>query len=296
MRFFQKQDPHEAERQKRSQEQLARGGLTLDAEHRLRELNGKPGFFTSNLSVSEFVLARKDGVRPLGQVMGSSVFHVGWQWNPAWQSMELATLTHAQSTVRLLALSRLQQEAKLLGAHGVVGVRLERRRYDWGSDLLEFTARGTAVSLEDEPVPKHPFVCALSGQDYFALCRAGFRPVGFAFGTCVWYHISSQTDQWISGGGRFGLGAPMNVELSSYTQAIYTARHFAQSRLAEDAARVRADGIIGVTLDNKIETREVEVNSDKKRQDLLVEFTVYGTSVVQSAAAVASIDYALSLA
>lgn len=248
MRFFSKQGPHDSGRQTRSQEQLARGGLTLDAENRLRELAGRPDFFTSNLSVNEFVLACKDGVRPLGQVMGSSMFHVGWQWNPAWQSMELVTLTHAQSHVRLLALSRLQQEARLLGAHGVVGVRLERRRYDWGSDLMEFTARGTAVSLDGEPVPERPFVCALSGQEYFLLRRAGYRPVGFAFGACVWYHVASYLTQSVTTGGFLG-GAMQNLELTDYTQAVYTARHFAQSRLTEEAARVGADGVVGVTLE-----------------------------------------------
>ena len=91
-----------------------------------------------------------------------------------------------------------------MGAHGVIGVRLERRAYEWGANLLEFAARGTAVSLPDQPVPEHPFVCALSGQDFYALRRGGFAPVGFAFGTCTYYHVASYTTQWANQGGFFG--------------------------------------------------------------------------------------------
>ena len=56
---------------------------------------------------------RRNGVRPLGQVMGSTVYHVGWQFQPTYQSTELVTMSHAQRQARHLALGRLQQEAKL---------------------------------------------------------------------------------------------------------------------------------------------------------------------------------------
>lgn len=289
------QDKARQERRERSQAQLERGGLTLDAEERLRSLAGRTELFTSNLSVNEFVLAASDGIRPLGQVMGSTVYHVGWQFQPVYQSMELVTLSHAQHHARSLALSRLQQEAKLLGAHGVIGVRLKRRSYEWGRNLIEWAVRGTAVSLDDEPVPPLPFVCALSAQEYWTLRQAGVTPVGFAFGTCVFYHVASYATQWATQPGLLGGGYAGNIELTDYTQAVYTARHAATNRLAEDAHRENADGIIGVTIEPDIRTFEVELQNDQKRRDLIVQFTVLGTSVVTRGADVPQIDYALPL-
>ena len=298
MPLFGRQSPEDKarqERRERSQAQLERGGLTLDAEERLRALAGRPQFFTSNLSVNEFVLAASDGVRPLGQVMGSTVYHVGWQYQPVWQSMELVTLSHAQHQARSLALSRLQQEAKLLGAHGVIGVRLERQSYEWGQNLIEWTVRGTAVSLDGEPVPSLPFVCALSAQEYWTLRQAGVTPVGFAFGTCVYYHVASYTTQWATQGGLLGGGYAGNIELTDYTQAVYVARHAAMSRLTDDARRENADGVVGVTIEPDIRTFEVELQNDQKRRDLIVQFTALGTSVVSRGADIPRIDYALPL-
>ncbi len=280
MRLFSIPDPNEArlqERQQKSQEQMARGGLPLDAEWRLRQLNapGRKALFTSSLSVNEFVLGAAHAMRPLGQVMGASIYHIGWQRQPIYTSAEMTALTYAQTHARTLALGRLQQEAALLGAHGVVGVRLTRRPAAWGERLLEFTAQGTAVALGNQAPPAKPFLSALSGQDYFALRQVGTVPVGFAFGTCVYYHVASYTTQWATQGGMW-VG---NTELTDYTQAVYTARHLAMHRLSEEAAREGAHGVVGVTIEHEIETYEVKVN-DQERRDLIVQFTALGTAVV----------------
>ena len=48
-------------------------------------------------------------------------------------------------TARELAMTRMEEEADQLGADGIVGVRLDVGRYEWGRDLAEFIAIGTAV-------------------------------------------------------------------------------------------------------------------------------------------------------
>ena len=106
---------------------LESGGLPLRAQQRLAEIAGG-AFFTSDLSVSEFALLHSLGLRPLGQVMGSSIYHVGWQqspgmwggWQPGGVSQELTVLSEAWNAARERAFGRLQQEAKALGAHTVV--------------------------------------------------------------------------------------------------------------------------------------------------------------------------------
>lgn len=299
MPLFGRRTPEDAarqERQERSRLQLEGGGLTLDAEQRLGQLNADQRLFTSNLSVNEFVLAQSRGFRPLGQVMGSTVYHVGWQFNPVYSSTELVTLSHAQQQARYLALGRLQQEAALLGAHGVIGVRLERQSTEWGDNLIEWTARGTAVAIDGETVPAHPFVCALSGQEFWTLRQAGYHPVGFAFGTCVYYHVASYSTQWATQSGLFG-GYTGNMELTDYTQAVYTTRHLAMGRLHADAARVQADGVVGVTVEPDIRTHEVELQNDQRRRDLIVTFTVLGTAIVEThqEGPTVAIDYVTTL-
>src|SRR2546423_1402597 len=131
------ESPEAKQRREDSEQSLQMGGLPLNAIDRLREQasrQGTPGhIFTSDLSVNELALVRQAGYEPLVQVMGSSVYHVGWQYMPTgyWSnwggaSSEMTVLTQAFYNARHLALGRLQQEAALLGATGVVGVRLHR--------------------------------------------------------------------------------------------------------------------------------------------------------------------------
>lgn len=293
MPLFGKRNTDVDEHARQDQERLAQGRLPLGAELRLTELRKNGKFFTSSLSINEFALSISEGIRPLGQVMGSTIYHIGWQYTPMYSSAELVTLSHAQYHARLLAISRLQQEARVLGAHGVIGVRLERQAYSWGENLLEFAARGTAIALPGQPVPEHPFVCALSGQEFYALRRGGFVPVGFAFGTCTYYQVASYSTQWANQGGFFG-GGMMNQELTDYTQAVYIARHAAMSRLGDEATRVSAEGVVGVTIEDNIRSHEVEINNQQRR-DLLVEFTALGTAIVASGSDTLAIDYALPL-
>ncbi|MFI1286517.1 hypothetical protein ACH4U5_38180 [Streptomyces sp. NPDC020858] len=59
--------------------QPAAEGIPEEAMRRLAQLQpGEKGsFFTSDLTVNEFLLVREAGFRPLGLVLGSSVYHVG---------------------------------------------------------------------------------------------------------------------------------------------------------------------------------------------------------------------------
>jgi uncharacterized protein YbjQ (UPF0145 family) len=287
--------PKDDARQRIDEERLAVGGLPLDAEKRLVDMRDRGNFFTSNLSVNELLLTRRGDLRPLGQVMGSSIYHVGWQWTPLYQSDELETVNLAYVTARLVALSRLQKEAALLGAHGVTGVRVERSLNRWGDDLLEFSVRGTAVAIDGEPAGRAPFVSDLSGQDYWLLREAGYRPVGFAFGSSMWYQLGTFASQWAMGNVAFGLGATFNMEITDYTYALYTARHLAMSRMYADAEQVGAEGIIGVAVTKSIETRDVEPQKDQHRTDLLVQFTSVGTAVVAEEDKRPPVDYSVLL-
>jgi uncharacterized protein YbjQ (UPF0145 family) len=224
--------------------------------------------------------------------MGSSIYHVGWQNMPtaywsSWggMSQEMTVLTEAFYHARHLAIGRLQQEAALLGATGVVGVRLERKEYEWGAGMLEFAAIGTAIR-ETGQAPDAapggaksaaPFVSDLSGEEFWMLRQSGFRPVGFVVGNCSYYCVPNWSTQSATTGGIFG-GGWVNQELGDYTQSLYTARSLAMERMEREAAALGAVGVVGADIEVEAEPRETEVNN-RTRIDMLYHFTAIGTAI-----------------
>jgi Putative heavy-metal-binding len=49
--------------------------------------------------------------------------------------------------VGFFAMTRMEEEAGQLGADGILGVRLDIGRYEWGLNMTEFIVIGTAVKL-----------------------------------------------------------------------------------------------------------------------------------------------------
>src|SRR6195952_3988228 len=218
-------------------------GVPEDALKRLAEM--RPGqatsLFTSDLSVNEFLLVREAGFRPLGLVLGSSIYHVGIQFGRWSKNQELESLSQAMYHARELAMTRMEAEADALGADGIVGVRLDIEFKEFGSDLAEFIAIGTAVKGDAEPATggtwrnKHnqPFTSDLSGQDFWTLIQAGYAPLGMTMGTCV-YHIAHQKFWQVVG------NVGQNVEIPQYTEALYDARELAMSRMQAEAEQLGA--------------------------------------------------------
>src|SRR5690348_10473874 len=202
---------------------------------RSRLAQNKRGLFTSDLTVSEFLLVKEAGFDPLGLVVGSSIFHIGFQQSRWSQSQEMTVLSEAMYTARELAMTRMEEEADQLGADGIVGVRLDVGRYEWGENMAEFIAIGTAIRHRGGELHRapngRPFTSDLSGQDFWTLLRSGHRPVGMVMGSCV-YHVAHQ------GLRGFFSKIGQNVEMENYTQALYDARELAMERMQAEAQQV----------------------------------------------------------
>ena len=293
MNFFgsgAKPDPEKQAREEASRVSISLGGLPLNAVDRLteqakRNASGRP-FFTSDLSPQELLLTRECGFEPLGHVMGSCVFQVGWQYLPqsSWlyASGELAVMSAAQTDSRNLAFNRLRQEAKLLGADGVVGVQLTRKNSEGASGLVEYIAFGTAVRrLNSPPLAPgvEPFVSNLSGQSHWKLRQMGMAPVGFVFGTCAWYQYPDWRSQNL-------MLSWSNGELASLSQGMYTAREIAMSRLEQEAHLLRARGVVGVTYESHFEVLSAQVQGSSQNQGgFVMHCTVFGTAISPDPAA-----------
>src|SRR5690242_1572011 len=225
-------------------------GLPSAARTRLSEMRGsagKRGLFTSDLSVNEFLLVREAGFDPLGLVLGSSIYHIGFQFTSFFQSQEIQVLTQAMYHARELAMTRMEEEADILGADGIVGVRLVFKQYAMDEGVLEFQAVGTAIRHREKAgsmrtKDNRPFTSDLSGQDLWKLVRGGYRPVSLAMGACV-YHIAHMSFmQALKQVGR-------NQEMTIYTEATYAARELALERMQAEAAQRGGVGVVGARVE-----------------------------------------------
>ena len=237
--------------------------LPQHARERLTEMR-EHHFFTSDLTVSEFLLVKEAGFEPLGLVMGSSIFNIGLQEIRAHVNEELTTMTQALYSARELAMGRMEEEAHELGADGIVAVRLTLNVHAWGANVIEFMAIGTAVKAYQQGFrgpENRPFTSDLSGQDFWTLLNAGYRPLGFVMGNCV-YNV---------GQGQMSNRQPVDSrELTGPTQALYDARALAMERMQVEAEALGARGIVGVAIDENNHTWGPTV----------LEFSAVGTAVV----------------
>jgi uncharacterized protein YbjQ (UPF0145 family) len=246
-------------------------GIPESGRERIQRMkkDAERGFFTSDLSVNEFLLVKESGFEPVGLVLGSSIYHIGFQqasWN---QNQEMGVLTQAMYHARELAMTRMEEEADQLGADGIVGVRLDIGRYEWGADLAEFIAVGTAVKHRGGELHRapngRPFTSDMSGQDFATLLRAGYRPAGLVMGNCV-YHVARQ-----------GMLASLkqvgrNVEMPNFTQALYEARELAMERMQTEADELQSEGIVGARI----------IERSHGWGSHVIEFFAIGTAVVST--------------
>jgi uncharacterized protein YbjQ (UPF0145 family) len=307
-----------AAEQQESLERIERGGITVAAERRLSELREKGGLFTSDLSVNGWALAHQLGLRPLSQVMGSSIYQMGYQgaaWSQGeWGGMgqtymiELDTFSRALNEVRSRALGRMAEEAMHVGADAVVEVdtRAGESSLETGSVSLEHTVFGTAVKREAGASSagtrrseggKHgsrkresgrhgggrPVLTELSVADFSKLVRGGFEPLGIVAWSSVFF-ASYNYGPGMSGGRMLSVGGMQNFELREFTQTFYNARESVMGELNAQASTIGASGIVGVRIDHRAVPHTLGGGmGGRERSGLMVTFNAIGTAIRQTA-------------
>jgi uncharacterized protein YbjQ (UPF0145 family) len=274
-----------AQRATESLQRIEQGRVPLNAAERLSGYakGATPTAFSSDLTVNEWSALARLGVTPITQVMGSSIYQVGWQQTYYNVPTEVRVLSDAYNECRRLALNRLQEEAQLCGADAVVGVRIEQGSHDWAPGALEFIAVGTAVRLPQamRSSSAEALLSDLSGQEFVQLCEAGLRPVGIAAHTSVHYVPATWQTRMAQGtvGGMLGGmgGGWANQELADFTQGVYEAREKAMSFVSAQARQLGGDGLIGVRVGQSARTHEAA--SARAANNLEVTFHVIGTVI-----------------
>jgi uncharacterized protein YbjQ (UPF0145 family) len=241
----------------------------------------RPARAASDLSVTEFLTLSRVGFLPHGLVIGSCIYDAGF--SVTWGYGEVTQLSVAMRKARHLAVKRMRDQAKELGAEGVVGVRLDVEHHTWrgGHVVAKFVAVGTAIAFDHEHGPEEfqhapplmlqggkPFTSDLSGQDFVMLLRAGYRPVDLAMGCCVQAIDPSIVDIYRLGN--------QNEEIPQYTQALFDAREVAMERLAEDLFKHWPPGhpdspvgVVGMSVDEMVHAGGASI----------IEYSAIGTAV-----------------
>ena len=193
---------------------------------------------TSDLSVDEALLLHAAGWEPLDLVCGVAVVSVPvgvWNWGSG--AISLASDAHDAAVDQ--ASRVLRSECGKVHGHGVVGVRFEVavRTHHIDVELV-----GTAVRPIDaqnargaDAALAMPFVSDLSARDFTLLQRAGWMPVGLAFGASFVYAPRRTA-------GTAMKQKTQNVELTNYTQAMYAARSRPWRRCSARRCRPEARG------------------------------------------------------
>jgi uncharacterized protein YbjQ (UPF0145 family) len=273
------------------------------------------GAFTSDLSIADFALCDQLGLVALSQVMGSSIYQVGYQQStwPAMMGgsvlMELDTLSEAWNDVREHALGRLAQEAERVGADAVVGVDLRTGAHDFAEGAIEYVVMGTAVrrgagragasgDAKAGGKGRHhgrrgsgqPVLTELSVADYAKLVRSGFEPLGVVAWSSVFfvaYGFNPMLERGglVQGGMSLGGSYMQNFELTAFTQALYSAREQVMGNMNRQAVSLGADGVVGVRIAHTMQRQTIGGGVGMGQRDgLSVTFHAIGTAIRQTEA------------
>ena len=153
-------------------------------------------------------------------------------------------LSQAMYHARELAMTRMEEEADQLGADGVVGVRLDVSRHEWGGELAEFLGVGTAVRHREGVLHRAPNGRPFSSDLGPGLLHPAFGGLPAARARDGHVRLSRRP----SGPQRLVKRIGRNTEMPNFTQALYDARELAMERMQAEAESLQAEGIVGVQL------------------------------------------------
>lgn len=210
------------------------------------------------------------GLIPLDMVVGNAVFVPLLPGIPA-NTAEVTSVSQLATKAWDSVLSRLKENARRLGADGVIGVGLYKREVELegGNTATEFCGCGTAVrGLRRNDI----WLTEASIVETSLLLSAGLAPVAIAIGCCTWHE---STWNWDPKKGSSGVGRSKwaNQEIVPGTRAVYTARAIALERLQKSGRDGGASGIVGVRV--AFSKAEPVTNFT----GIVAAFEVFGTAV-----------------
>eukprot|EP00755_Sulcionema_specki_P019872 Sspe_Gene.70552::Locus_41662_Transcript_1_1_Confidence_1.000_Length_1868::g.70552::m.70552 len=179
-------------------------------------------------------------------VFGNSVRSLGWVRGmlsslSSYRGGSNDQLTHLIARGRRKSFEKMLHEAKEAGCHGVIGVASSIGPL---SGLIEFTAYGSGVKSETEGERETDavFSTTCTGEQFYCLKEAGFRPVSVVFGNEAY---SRGVVGMLSGTLRSAL---FSGEIRAFSDVFNLARSRALARLRQDAFDAGCNMVSGVRM------------------------------------------------
>jgi uncharacterized protein YbjQ (UPF0145 family) len=241
-------------------EMLEAAAVLAEGRAPAKATRGGPTSMTSDLSIDEEITLHSVGWEPVELVCGASVYSVPvGVWN--WGQGEIGYPSAAYAQAFAAATVRIHGECSKAGGHGVVGVHVEAtvNRYHVDVALVGTAVRPVGAK---KAAPASVFVSDLSGRDFSLLTTAGWVPLGLAVGASFVYAPRRSA-------GTVLKQSSQNVELTNFTEAMYSAREAAMERMQESALGMGGTGVV--------EVKFSEGPMAFARH--AVAFTAYGTAV-----------------
>ncbi|WP_405587565.1 heavy metal-binding domain-containing protein [Streptomyces sp. NBC_01190] len=278
-------------------------GLPPAAVDRMAAIEGS-GTWTSALSTGEFAAIRSVGFEPVGQVMGSTVFHIGrssryWGYHdcqfpgagygfgysgygpvPVAVSGEGApsnALVAVFDEARHTALGRMTEECRALGGDGVVAAELTMAPFIGQLNCFEFKVIGTAVRAAGPYRAPTPFTSHLDGQGFAKLIGAGWVPVELLVGMSIGvrhddFRTQSQSYSW------------GNIEMDGWSEMVGAVRADARHQLELQGARLGGDGVIMADSELRVWSEgclRSRNRGNSEQEDHVAESTMVGTTIAR---------------
>lgn len=215
---------------------------------------------TSDLTIDEFLILHSIGWEPVELVCGVGSWPVpvtNWSFG---LTGEVTPESGAWINAFEDAEKNLRAECRSVGGHGVVGVHID---ITVERPLVNAVMVGTAVAPAGAGHPHgDPFASDLSCRDFALLHQYGWDPVGLAGGAAfVGVPRRSATTALRQ--------STQNIELTNYTEALYSAREAAMERMQHSARQLGAKGVVAV------QVQEGPLEFAKH----VISFTAWGTGV-----------------
>ncbi|SEN80765.1 Uncharacterized conserved protein YbjQ, UPF0145 family [Actinacidiphila rubida] len=276
-------------------------GLPPAATERLASA-GSSGTWTSALSTGEFAAVRAVGFEPVGQVMGSAVFHIGrtgryWGYHDcqfagagygytlgsrrggaqvalSGNGAPSAPLVGVFDEARRTALARMSAECRALGGDGVVSASLTMAPFTGRANCLEFQVIGTAVRAQGVRHVADPFTSHLNGEGFAKLVGAGWIPVTLLVGMSIGvrhddYGTASQRYSW------------RNTEVAGWTDLVHAVRSDARAQLGVQGARRGGDGLVMAANRLRVWSEPCIRSGNRDQEDHIAEATMIGTTIAR---------------
>lgn len=229
------------------------------------------------------------GVTPLGVVLGAGIFQI---WRPttcaqivarAGEPLVYTSYENAVHDAWATAVGRLEDEARSIGAHGVLGTYVSQRWLAEGWNL-EVELRGTAVRLEGEPPLQRPFLSTLAMDSFLKLLIGGWVPCGIAWAVSAVHVHGYDASPMLT-------GAPLsNMEMAVPTAAVLLTRERLETQARATLAACGAQG--GVDMSVTMERRGQACGGGN---GVLIDGLMLGTGVVRYRPSLSSASLARDL-